>query len=261
MMIRKGVDLKKSYVSTKSNKSKDLSRDSKLSKDITTIKTDESKYEDINKGSEIISELKNFENLRGILFQWVAMNAYIKHAAKTCGEKVDTDFFDRFLQLIEAQDKLTDIRLSLMREEAIKELETVLQIEHKTLKDIGRFMEDLHETLEIIENYLENTLKKVYIGENIVIQVEDFNKYLDMCTQLLSKMTINHEDAFQESKENEAKLKELNSLILEEINLIKSILLLLESKSVKRMDDNMEKYSDIQNKRIENLKIQLTQQL
>jgi len=259
-MLRKTTDFKKTPVSSTTNRSRDSTINSYS---IQSLRTEETKISDgPNKPSnEISNELKNFENLRSLLLEWITINAFIKNVTQNCGQRIEVEFFDRILQIIDSQDKITDLKLSFMREEAIKELEEILNIEGKVMLDIGKVLEDLQETLNVIEDFLENTLKKVYVGENIVINVDDFNNYLEISTQLIDKITNSYGDTLAENQESEQKLRELNSVILEEIEELKSILTLLDKKSSQKMDENLEKYSAIQNERLDSLKRQITEDL
>ena len=178
-----------------------------------------------------LHHLKLFENLPAVLIQWRYANAYFKREIQDLQANVDLNFFDRILQLKDLENECNELRITTLKEEYIKELEDILGIEYPNAVTIGREWDNFNETLNLFLDFLANTLDKVFLGDRIVIDVTNFNDYLRSSEEIIAKILTESIGVFEQDDELCAKITELDSIVKEEINEIKEIASILETKS------------------------------
>lgn len=178
-----------------------------------------------------IQHLRLFENVRGLLLQWRYTNAFFKSQTEEMKANVEMNFCDRIFQLKELENQCGELRVMTLREEYIKELEDVLGIEYNSAVEIGREWDNFNDTLSSFMTFLANTLDKVFLGDRIVMEVEGFNEYLQLCEETIAKIVKNSHQVFEQDEELCGKIIELNGIIRDEMHEIREISTIFARKS------------------------------
>jgi len=202
---------------------------------------------------EIIDPLNQFECLRNTLLQWIYLNNSFKEQKTALKERMEVEFYDRTQQVLEAQDKAMEMKINISREEAIKELEEILSFEHGQCQQISQGIVDFEENLEILKDYMENGLKKIEVGENIVIYPEEFNEELVNIKNKLGELETKYKEEWETSDSIEEKMKEFIELSLEEHQELMALIELMASKQSAIEKRNFEDYTDFQESRVKDL--------
>ena len=202
---------------------------------------------------EIIEPLNQFECLRNTLLQWIYLNNIMKEQKQNLKERMEVEFYDRTQQVLEAQDNAMELKINISREEAIKELEDILSFEHQQCQQISQGIVDFEENLEILKDYMENGLKKIEVGENIVIYPEEFNEELVNIKNKLGELESKYKEEWEKSENIEQKMKEFIELSLEEHQELMALIEVMATKQSAIEKRNFEDYSDFQEARVKEL--------
>lgn len=202
---------------------------------------------------EIIEPIQQFECLRNVLLQWVFLNSYFKEEKKSLKERMEVEFYDRTQQVLTLQDEALKMKANISKEEAIKELEEILAIEFPVCQNISQGIVDFEENLEILKDYMENVLKKIEVGENIVIYADEFNEELIAIKDKLVEIQTKYNEEWENSNTVEKKMKEFIELSLLEHQELMALIELMASKQSSIEKRNFDDYTRLQEKRIRDL--------
>jgi len=202
---------------------------------------------------EIIEPINQFECLRNVLLQWVFINSYFKEHKEVLKQRMEIEFYDRTQQVLLLQEKAMEMQVNIGKEEAIKELESILSFEYPLCGEISTSIVDFEENLEILRDYMENALKKIEVGENIVIDPEGFNEELVAIKNKLEEIKRNYAEEWEASDLIEKKMKEYIELTIEEHQELMSLIELMMARQSNIEKRNFENYTDFQEDRIKEL--------
>jgi len=202
---------------------------------------------------EIIEPIHQFECLRNVLLQWVFINNYFKEHKEALKQRMEVEFYDRTQQVLLLQEKAMEMKVNISKEEAIKELEEILSFEYPLCGEVSTSVVDFEENLEILKDYMENALKKIEVGENIVIEPEGFNEEIVVIKNKLEEIKKNYAEEWEASDVIESKMKEYIELTLEEHQELMSLMELMNARQSKIEKRNFENYTDFQEDRIKAL--------
>ncbi len=202
---------------------------------------------------DIIEPIHQFECLRNVLLQWVFINNYFKEHKEALKRRMEIEFYDRTQQILQLQERAMEMKLSINTEEAIKELESILSFEYHSSGEVSSKIHDLEEHLDILKEYMENALKRIEVGENIVIDPERFNEDLVMIKTKLEDIQNRYLTQWQASETIEAKMKEYIELILEEHNELISLIIIMTQRQDAIEKKNFEDYTNFQERQIQSL--------
>lgn len=163
------------------------------------------------------------------------------------------EFYDRTQQVIEHQEKALEVRGSITKEEAIKELEDILAFEFVECQEISKGIVDFEENLDILRDYMENALKKIDVGENIVIYTEEFNEEIVAIKDKLLELQKRYSEEWASTDDVENRLKEFIELSLLEYNELITLVELIAAKQTSIQKRNFEDYTDLQTSRMKGL--------
>ncbi|CAI2370540.1 unnamed protein product [Moneuplotes crassus] len=163
-------------------------------------------------GSSLIKlELRDFNNLKSQLYQWILVNQKLEGSFKQQQQNALNEIYDRWLQILKLAEECYNQERTIFIKEQILVMNKAVVVQNDYLTDLNLLFEQFQGNLQLLMKKVNDTMNIMTIeSKNLYLQVDQIMEHLDMSNSLYEILTKNtSEYDFDVLKE----VQELHSVI------------------------------------------------